>query len=94
MIVIRTSLSESGAFEAAYTVLGGRPVPMFFAVWKHAPIKATLLRKLDEFCDAEYVAFEHPEELREKLTTFLASADRLLDRTASSSVDKSPTPSQ
>ena len=30
MVFIRTSLSESGAFEAAYNVYGGTRVPMFF----------------------------------------------------------------
>jgi carbamoyl-phosphate synthase large subunit len=57
MVFIRTSLSESGAFEAAYNVYGGPRVPMFFAIWKHAPIKTTLLRDLDEFCAAEYVTY-------------------------------------
>jgi carbamoyl-phosphate synthase large subunit len=71
MVFIRTSLSESGAFEAAYNVYAGRRVPMFFAIWKHAPIKTTLLRDLDEFCTAEYVTFETPEELRSSLARFL-----------------------
>jgi carbamoyl-phosphate synthase large subunit len=35
---------------------------MFFAVWENAPIKTTLLRELDEFCEAEYVTFKEPEE--------------------------------
>jgi carbamoyl-phosphate synthase large subunit len=76
MIVIRTGLSESGAFEVAYNVFGGRRVPMFFAVWQNAPIKTTLLRELDEFCQAEYRVFEHPEELRASLAAFLDRAAR------------------
>ena len=71
MILIRTSLSESGAFEAAYNVFGGPQVPMFFAVWKNAPIKTTLLRDMDELCPAEYVTFDQPEELRDRLAAFL-----------------------
>ncbi len=74
MVFIRTSLSESGAFEAAYNVYAGPRVPMFFAVWKHAPIKTTLLRDLDEFCIAEYVTFEEPEDLRLSLIRFLIRA--------------------
>src|SRR5262249_30208791 len=31
MIVIRTGLSESGAFEVAYNIFGGKRVPVFFA---------------------------------------------------------------
>ena len=74
MVFIRTGLSESGAFEAAYNVYGGPLVPMFFAVWKHAPIKTTMLRDLDEFCTAEYVTFESPEELRPRLESFILRA--------------------
>jgi carbamoyl-phosphate synthase large subunit len=74
MVFIRTSLSESGAFETAYNVYGGSRVPMFFAVWKNAPIKTTLLRDLDEFCMAEYVTFETPEELRHSLVSFIVRA--------------------
>ena len=32
MIIIRTNLSESGAFEVAYNVFGGKKIPMFFAI--------------------------------------------------------------
>jgi len=72
MVFIRTSLSESGAFEAAYNVFGGSAVPMFFAVWKGAPIKTTVLRDLDEFGVAQYVTFEHPDELRSHLGDFFS----------------------
>ena len=43
---------------------------MFFAVWKHAPIKTTLLRELEEVCDVTYREFEDPEELRGDLQQF------------------------
>jgi hypothetical protein len=43
---------------------------MFFAVWKHAPIKTTLLRDLDEVCDVAYREFEDPAELRGDLQHF------------------------
>lgn len=94
MVFIRTSLSESGAFEAAYNVYGGPRVPMFFAIWKHAPIKTTLLRDLDEFCTTEYVTFENPEELRPRLMTFLYQAAKegrtstYADASAAQSIEK------
>ena len=71
MIIVRTSLSESGAFEVAYNTFGGRRIPMFFAVWQQAPIKTTLLRDLDELCNVTYVVFDHPEELVTPLIAFL-----------------------
>jgi carbamoyl-phosphate synthase large subunit len=43
---------------------------MFFAVWKHAPIKTTLLRELEEVCNVTYREFEDPEELRSDLHDF------------------------
>ena len=42
MVVIRTGLSESGAFELAYNIFGGRRVPVFFAIWKNTPLETTL----------------------------------------------------
>jgi len=48
MIVIRTGLSESTAFEVAYNIFGSKGVPVFFAIWDQATIKTTLLRDLDE----------------------------------------------
>ena len=41
-INIRTGMSESTAFEIACNLLGDNPIPMFFAVWRNAPIKTTL----------------------------------------------------
>src|SRR5262249_32613856 len=58
----RTAMSESGAFEVSYNVFVEPRAPMFFAVWKHAPIKTTLLRELEEVCDVTYREFEYPEE--------------------------------
>jgi hypothetical protein len=63
-------MSESGAFEVCYNVFAEPRAPMFFAVWKHAPIKTTLLRDLGEVCDVTYREFEHPEELRADLGHF------------------------
>jgi carbamoyl-phosphate synthase large subunit len=72
VVVIRTGLSESGAFEVAYNVFGRR-VPMFFAVWAEAPIKTTLLRDLDDLVPSEYVTFQRPEELAAPLREFFDS---------------------
>jgi carbamoyl-phosphate synthase large subunit len=69
-LYIRTAMSESGAFEVSYNVFAEPRAPMFFAVWKHAPIKTTLLRELEEVCDVTYREFEDPEELRGDLQHF------------------------
>ena len=69
-LYVRTAMSESGAFEVAYNVFAEPRAPMFVAVWRHAPIKTTLLRDLEEVCDVTYREFEHPEELRGDLERF------------------------
>jgi carbamoyl-phosphate synthase large subunit len=69
-LYVRTALSESGAFEVCYNVYNEPRAPMFFAVWKRAPIKTTLLRDLDDVCDVTYLEFEDPEELRVDLQRF------------------------
>jgi carbamoyl-phosphate synthase large subunit len=69
-LYVRTAMSESGAFEVSYNVFAEPRAPMFFAVWKHAPIKTTLLRELEEVCDVTYREFEHPDELRGDLQHF------------------------
>jgi carbamoyl-phosphate synthase large subunit len=69
-LYVRTAMSESGAFEVAHNVFAEPRAPMFFAVWKHAPIKTTLLRELEDVCDVTYREFEDPEELRGDLQHF------------------------
>jgi carbamoyl-phosphate synthase large subunit len=76
MIVVRTNLSESGAFEIAYNIFGGHKIPIFFAVWRQAPIKTTLLQDLDELCSVTYATFDHPEELILPFTQFLKESLR------------------
>ena len=80
-------MSESGAFEVSYNVFAEPRAPMYFAVWKHAPIKTTLLRELEEVCDVTYREFEDPEELRGDLQRFFhrvaGAAAAALDRQAS-----------
>ena len=71
IVVIRTGLSESTAFELAYSIFGGPGVPIFFAIWNQAPIKTTLLRDLNEIVPIRYVTFCKPEELTEPLLDFL-----------------------
>jgi carbamoyl-phosphate synthase large subunit len=73
MIVIRTGLSESTAFEVAYNIFGGGGVPIFFAIWDQAPIKTTLLRNLGNIVPVRYVTFSKPEELKEPFMDFLNS---------------------
>ena len=69
-VVLRTGLSESGAFEVAYNVFSGRKSPVFFAIWDNVPIKTTLLRDLDEICPTEYVTFSDAGELFSPLKEF------------------------
>ena len=69
-------MSESGAFEVSYNVFAEPRAPMFFAVWKYAPIKTTLLRELEEVCDVTYREFEDPEELRSDLHRFFCRVAR------------------
>ena len=70
MVVIRTGLSESTAFELAYNIFGGPSAPIFFAIWDQAPIKTTLLRGLNEIVTARYVTFSNPKELMGPLRDF------------------------
>ena len=77
MLVIRTELSESGAYEIAYNVHAGPRVPIFFAVHRSAPIRTTLLQELDELVDARYHRFTQPAELVGALHGFLTSCRRL-----------------
>jgi carbamoyl-phosphate synthase large subunit len=87
-LYIRTAMSESGAFEIAYNVFAEPRAPMFFAVWKHCPIKTTLLRDLEDACDVTYREFEHAEELRDDLQHFFSRvADQSL-KTAATSLDR------
>ena len=86
-INIRTGLSESTAFEIAYNLFGGNPIPMFFAIWRNTPIKTTLIRDLHDMGDVTYVEFDKPRELRRPLWTFLkhvcgldSDDDRLAER--------------
>jgi hypothetical protein len=71
MVVIRTGPSESGAFELAYNIFGGRRAPVFFAVWEGATFETTLLRELGDLVAVRYVAFAGPMELRVLLVEFL-----------------------
>jgi carbamoyl-phosphate synthase large subunit len=73
IIVIRTGLSESTAFEVAYNIFGGSAVPIFFAIWDQAPIKTTLLRDLNEIEPVRYVTFSNPEELTDPLLDFFGT---------------------
>lgn len=71
MLVLRTGLSESGAFEVAYNIYGGRRIPMLFAVWDEAEIKTTLLRDLDDLAQVRYVRFSDPAAVATELARFL-----------------------
>jgi carbamoyl-phosphate synthase large subunit len=75
VMVIRTSLSESGAFEIAYNIFGGNRVPIFFAIWKEAPLKTTLLQELNNLVQVKYITFDNPEEIKTPFMDFIWSLD-------------------
>ncbi len=76
MMVVRTSLSESGAFEVAYNVFGGKRAPIFFAIWKAAPIKTTLLQELDDLVQVTYITFDNPEEIAAPFVGFISQFEK------------------
>jgi hypothetical protein len=73
MLVVRTELSESGAYEIAYNIHAGPRVPIFFAVHRSATIRTTLLQELDKLVDARYHPFSQPADLVGALHDFLVS---------------------
>ena len=75
-VILRTGLSESGAFEVAYNIFSGRKSPVFFAVWEQVPIKTTLLQELDELCFVEYMSFSSASELTLPLKKFFERCRR------------------
>lgn len=72
MIIVRTGLSESSAFEVAYNLFGGPNIPMLFAIWRERPIKTTLLRELEDLACVAYHSFDRPDELAAPLQAFFA----------------------
>jgi hypothetical protein len=64
LINVRVGMSESSAFELSYHIFKGQCSPILFLVWKHAPIKTTLIRELEDLCEVIYLEFECADELR------------------------------
>jgi len=71
MVVIRTGMSESTAFEIAYNIFGGARLPIFFAVHEQAAIKTTLLQELGALVPTVYAPFGDPKDLRSGFSQFL-----------------------
>lgn len=71
IVVIRTAASESAAFEVAHNAFGGPRLPMFFALWKHAPAAPCVRHEVDRLCRTGYAKFERAEQVRTKLAAFL-----------------------
>jgi len=69
-INIRVGMSESSAFELSYHVFKGACTPVLFLVWKHAPIKTTLLKDLEHLCDVTYVEFDDADDIRDNVGAF------------------------
>jgi carbamoyl-phosphate synthase large subunit len=76
MIFIRTGLTESGAFEVAFNIYKGNKVPVFFAIWKKAPMRDTFLKDLEQELDVTYVEFEDPKELEASLRDFFEATEK------------------
>jgi len=73
---IRVGMSESSAFELSYHIFRGACTPVLFLVWKHAPIKTTLLKELGNLCDVTYLEFEHADELDAGMAEFFGRCAR------------------
>lgn len=73
---IRVGMSESSAFELSYHVFRGACTPVLFLVWKHAPIKTTLLKDLGDLCDVTYLEFEQPDDLDTGIAEFFRRCKR------------------
>ncbi|MBL1276200.1 MAG: hypothetical protein COB30_008935 [Ectothiorhodospiraceae bacterium] len=71
IVVIRTGMSESTAFELCYNIQLDNPVPMFFAVMDEREIRTTLLQDLEDIADVEYHSFTEPASLNNALGSFL-----------------------
>ncbi|AQS35881.1 hypothetical protein Sps_00687 [Shewanella psychrophila] len=77
LIFIRTSMSESGAYELAYNLHSQKPKPVFYAHWVNAPIKTTLLRELDDEYPLVYNAFNSSDDILAGLSVFFKRYDLL-----------------
>lgn len=71
MVFIRTSMSESGAFELSYNLHTPHPKPVFYAHWKLAPIKTTLLRELDKDFPVTYCEFVDGKDIDKDFSAFV-----------------------
>ncbi len=71
-IIVRTGLSESTSFEVAYNIFNGNRIPMLFLIWDQAPIKTTLIKDLEDFCDVEYITFTNLDEVKSDIRRFIA----------------------
>ena len=73
------AVSSFGAESAALLHMiaqAERSTPVLFLVWKHAPIKTTLIRELQDLCDVTYLEFEHVDELRKGIHAFFSTIRR------------------
>ena len=70
MIFIRTSMSESSAFELAYNLHSQQPKPVFYAHWANSPIKTTLLRELNGEYPVVYKEFNSAHDVLFDLRNF------------------------
>ncbi|WP_281560081.1 hypothetical protein [Thalassomonas sp. RHCl1] len=88
LLFIRTSMSESGAFELSYNLHADNPKPVFYAHWRYAPIKTTLLKELDQEFPVRYCEFVRAKDLREHFSAFVKEYQLSADGPGSAHKDK------
>ncbi|OUS24798.1 hypothetical protein A9Q99_23690 [Gammaproteobacteria bacterium 45_16_T64] len=79
LVFIRTSMSESSAFELSYNLHSTHPKPVFYAHWHQAIIETTLLRELEEDYPVMYTQFRSVTDIRTPFRTFLNAYGLSLD---------------
>lgn len=78
-IIVRTSMSESSAFEVAYNIFKAKNIPMLFLISESAPIKTTLIRELHDLSDATYFTFDKVDDnplLDKTIEEFIAKKEK------------------
>lgn len=76
ILFIHTSSNDSDAYELSSNLSSINPKPVFFAVWRGAPLKSPLMKELDLDYPVTYCQFSHPKELLEGFKTFLETYDQ------------------
>ena len=71
VLYIHTSANDSDAYELSHNLSALHPKPVFFAIWRGAPIQSPLLKDLDLLYPVSYCQFSYPQELLDGFKLFL-----------------------